>query len=84
MSYVVTDLCTKCLRCGPVCPVSCIHPAEGEDGLDAAQHVNIDPDECINCGACAAECPVEAIFAEEDLPADKKKFADENAKFFNE
>jgi ferredoxin/flavodoxin---NADP+ reductase len=84
MSYVVTDLCTKCLRCGPVCPVSCIHPAEGEDGLDTVKHVNIDPDECINCGACAAECPAEAIFAEEDLPADKKPFADENAKFYGE
>ena len=82
MAYVITDLCIKCMRCPPVCPVSCIHPAEGEDKLDQVQHLNIDPDECINCGACASECPSEAIFAEEDLPADKKPFAAENAKFF--
>jgi ferredoxin/flavodoxin---NADP+ reductase len=82
MAYVITDLCTKCLRCPPVCPVSCIHPAEGEPGLDDVQHLNIDRDECIDCGACAAECPTEAIFEEEDLPADKKPCAEENTQFF--
>jgi ferredoxin/flavodoxin---NADP+ reductase len=82
MAYVVTDLCIKCMRCPPVCPVTCIHPGEGEEGLDKVKHVNIDPDECISCGACAAECPVEAIFDADDLPADKKQFAAENAAFF--
>ena len=82
MTYVITDLCTKCLRCPPVCPVTCIHPSEGEEKLDEVKHLSSDPDECINCGACASECPSEAIFAEEDLPADKKPFVAENAKFF--
>jgi ferredoxin--NADP+ reductase len=70
------------LNCTGVCPVTCIHPAEGENGLDAASQVHIDPDECIDCGACASECPVEAIFPEEDLPADKKQFTEVNANYF--
>jgi len=39
----------------------------------------IDPDECIDCNLCLPECPVDAIFAEEDLPEDKKEFAPLNA-----
>jgi len=39
----------------------------------------IDPDECIDCTLCVAECPVEAIFAEDDVPADQKKFQAINA-----
>jgi ferredoxin len=37
------------------------------------------PDECIDCTLCVAECPVEAIFAEDDVPADQKKFQAINA-----
>ncbi|HOF18110.1 MAG TPA: ferredoxin family protein [Phycisphaerae bacterium] len=82
MAYVVTDACTKCMSCPPVCPVSCIHPAEGEEGLDAVSHVNIHPAECIDCGACAGVCPAEAIFPESDLPDEQRKFAAENAAYF--
>jgi ferredoxin len=39
----------------------------------------IDPDECIDCAVCIPECPVNAIFAEEDVPADQKKFIAINA-----
>jgi len=34
----------------------------------------IDPDECIDCAVCIPECPVNAIYAEEDLPADQMAF----------
>ena len=34
----------------------------------------IDPDECIDCAVCVAECPVNAIYAEEDTPADQQQF----------
>ena len=34
----------------------------------------IDPDECIDCTLCVAECPVEAIFAEDDVPANQRDF----------
>jgi ferredoxin len=39
----------------------------------------IDPDECIDCTLCVAECPVEAIFAEDDVPEDQRKFTKINA-----
>ncbi len=32
------------------------------------------PDECIDCAVCVAECPVNAIYAEEDVPADQQQF----------
>jgi ferredoxin len=34
----------------------------------------IDPDECIDCAVCIPECPVNAIYAEEDVPANQVKF----------
>ena len=39
----------------------------------------IDPSECIDCAVCVPECPVGAIFAEEDLPEDQRKFIAINA-----
>jgi ferredoxin len=39
----------------------------------------IDPDECIDCTLCVAECPVNAIYAEEDLPAEQQHFIALNA-----
>ena len=38
----------------------------------------IDPDECIDCTLCEPECPVEAIFSEDELPEDQKKFLELN------
>lgn len=82
MAYVVTDLCTKCLDCTRICPVTCIHPCEGEPGLDKVSQVFINPDECIDCGACASECPVHAIFSGDELPADRKGAAEINARHY--
>ena len=53
-------------------------------GCESAVHEHermlvIDPDECIDCTLCVAECPVEAIFAEDDVPADQKPFIALNA-----
>jgi ferredoxin len=39
----------------------------------------IDPDECIDCNLCVPECPVDAIFADDDVPEDKKEFTQLNA-----
>ena len=36
--------------------------------------MTIDPDECIDCAVCIPECPVNAIYAEEDVPADQLHF----------
>jgi ferredoxin len=54
-----------------VCPVDCFY--EGPNFLV------IHPDECIDCALCVPECPVDAIFAEDDLPADQKEFLALNA-----
>ena len=73
MAYVVTEACIKCkyTDCVDVCPVDCFH--EGPNFLV------IDPDECIDCTLCVPECPAEAIFAEDDVPADQQEFVTLNA-----
>jgi ferredoxin len=73
MTYVVTENCIKCKHtdCVDVCPVDCFK--EGPNMLV------IDPDECIDCAVCVPECPVDAIYAEDDLPADQKEFLALNA-----
>jgi Fe-S-cluster-containing hydrogenase component 2 len=39
---------------------------------------------CIDCAACEPVCPVSAIFFEDDVPEDQKKFTPINAKWFEE
>ncbi len=65
MTHVVTEACIRCkyTDCVDVCPVDCFR--EGPNFL------TIDPDECIDCAVCIPECPVNAIYAEEDVPADQ-------------
>ena len=41
--------------------------------------MTIDPDECIDCAVCIPECPVNAIYAEEDVPADQQHMTVLNA-----
>jgi NAD-dependent dihydropyrimidine dehydrogenase PreA subunit len=83
MAYVVTDACTKDFVCAAECATFAIHPNPGEPGADEASQVYINPDECIDCGNCISICPSGAIFAEDDLPADKAHFAARNAAYFN-
>lgn len=73
MTHVVTESCIRCkyTDCVEVCPVDCFK--EGPNFLV------IDPDECIDCAVCVSECPVEAIYAEEDLPAEMAPFIELNA-----
>jgi len=73
MTYVVTDNCIRCkyTDCVEVCPVDCFH--EGPNFLV------IDPEECIDCTLCEPECPAEAIFAEDDVPANMEHFTALNA-----
>ncbi|HEY8855992.1 MAG TPA: ferredoxin FdxA [Rugosibacter sp.] len=73
MTYVVTEACIKCkyTDCVDVCPVDCFH--EGPNFLV------IDPEECIDCTLCVAECPAEAIFAEDDVPAEQVQLIQINA-----
>ncbi|QQG46774.1 MAG: ferredoxin family protein [Candidatus Azosocius agrarius] len=72
MTFVVTEKCIRCkyTDCVEVCPVDCFH--EGNNFLV------INPDECIDCALCEPECPVEAIYSDDDLPADQYIFLDIN------
>jgi NAD-dependent dihydropyrimidine dehydrogenase PreA subunit len=76
VTYVITQACVDLLdkTCIGECPVDCIY--EGERML------YIQPDECVDCGACEPVCPVEAIFYENDLPADLKDYYRVNVEFF--
>jgi ferredoxin len=68
MTFVVGENCIKCkfTDCVEVCPVDCFY--EGPNFLV------IHPDECIDCALCEPECPANAIFSEDELPADQKDF----------
>ena len=78
MPYVITEACigVKDRACVDVCPVDCIY--EGED-----QHY-IHPDECIDCGACEPECPVNAIFPEDQVPAEWATYTQIDATWFTD
>src|SRR5260370_991456 len=78
MTYVIAEPCidVKDKACIEECPLDCIY--EGERML------YIHPDECVDCGACEPVCPVEAIFYEDDVPAQWAQFTAENAKFFGQ
>ncbi|MFJ6070864.1 ferredoxin [Streptomyces sp. NPDC093065] len=77
MTYVIAQPCVdvKDRACVDECPVDCIY--EGRRSL------YIHPDECVDCGACEPVCPVEAIFYEEDVPAQWHAYTRANAEFFD-
>ena len=95
MTYIITEHCvgTCDTACVEVCPVDCIHGPIDIKGagkevktlktLDGMQ-LYIDPEECIDCGACEPECPVDAIYDEDEVPKEYKKFLEINANFFKE
>lgn len=72
MAFYVTDNCIKCkyTDCVEVCPVDCFY--EGPNFLV------ISPDECIDCALCEPECPAEAIYSDDELPADQKHYIEIN------
>lgn len=78
MAYVITDPCVdvKDKACVEECPVDCIY--------EGTRTLYIHPDECVDCGACEPVCPTEAIYYEDDVPADQAQFTVINKEFFDE
>ncbi|MFI9332994.1 ferredoxin [Kitasatospora sp. NPDC052868] len=78
MTYVIAQPCVdvKDKACIEECPVDCIY-----EGL---RSMYIHPDECVDCGACEPVCPVEAIYYEDDTPAEWREYRTANADFFEE
>jgi NAD-dependent dihydropyrimidine dehydrogenase PreA subunit len=78
VTYVIAEPCVDVLdrSCVQECPVDCIY--------EGARALYIHPDECVDCGACEPVCPVEAIYYEDDLPADLTAYTEDNARFFTD
>jgi ferredoxin len=73
MTHVVSEACIRCkyTDCVDVCPT---------DAFRAGRNMLvISPDDCIDCAVCIPECPVNAIFHEDDLPSDQRKYIPINA-----
>jgi NAD-dependent dihydropyrimidine dehydrogenase PreA subunit len=86
MTYIIGEPCigTKDTACVDACPVDCIHPKKDEDGFDESQMLYINPEECIDCGACEPACPVTAIWPEDNVPEDQKKYIAMNYEYFGQ
>ena len=82
MAFVITDNCIKDALCVDACPVDCIHPRMDESSFDGVTQMYVDPSECIDCGACIPACTSDALFAFDDVPADKQQFIAANAAYF--
>jgi NAD-dependent dihydropyrimidine dehydrogenase PreA subunit len=79
MPTVITDACTKDMKCVEICPADCIHPRTDEPNYESEKQLFVDPDGCPDCGSCIAVCEFEAVYELDELPDDKKEFAEINA-----
>ena len=86
MAFVITEPCNGCKdqSCLAVCPVDAIHPGTiKEDGVTYDQFF-INSESCICCGLCEPECPVDAIFVDDEVPAQWSHFIRLNADFYTQ
>jgi NAD-dependent dihydropyrimidine dehydrogenase PreA subunit len=82
MAHVITDACIKDGLCLDSCPTGCIQPTKDDAKFEAASQLYINQEECIDCGACISTCESSAIFPADELPDDKKDFAEKNMAYF--
>jgi len=84
MAHIIAQPCigVKDTACVAVCPVDCIHPTKEEADFPNVDQLFIDNEVCIDCGLCVDECPVQAIFPQEDLPAEWVSFIEKNAAYY--
>jgi NAD-dependent dihydropyrimidine dehydrogenase PreA subunit len=78
MVYVIAEPCVDMLdrSCTDVCPVDCIY--------EGRRKLYINPDECIDCGACLTACPNDAVFHDDQLPAQWSGYLAVEAEFTGE
>lgn len=80
MTYVITEPCVdvRDRSCVDACPVDCIYEVQdtqlqhGDEGYRNMLYIH--PEECIDCGVCEPECPVEAIYHEQEVPENWRKY----------
>jgi NAD-dependent dihydropyrimidine dehydrogenase PreA subunit len=65
---IVADACEGVADCIPVCPVECIHWADGLINARGTRYVYIDAAVCIDCAACLSVCPIEGAILDEWRP----------------
>jgi ferredoxin--NADP+ reductase len=82
MAYVITRACIRAGDCVEACQVACIVHGPRDDKTWPIFY--IDPDACIDCGACVPVCPADAIFLQEDVPAEYADDIARNRRFFTE
>jgi ferredoxin len=82
MAYVIIDSCIKDALCVDACPTDCIHPKKDEEKFESATQMYIEANECIDCGACVSACTSNSIFPADELPDDKKDFAEKNVAYY--
>jgi ferredoxin len=82
MAYVVTDACIKDFLCVSECTTAAIAPAKENPAAATVSQVYINPDECIDCGSCSTICEHDAIFNQDELPAEKAQCAGANRAYF--
>ncbi|MFJ8441318.1 ferredoxin [Kitasatospora griseola] len=75
MTFVIALPCVdvKDKACVDECPIDCIY--------EGPRMLYVNTDECIDCGACEPVCPVEAIYYEDDVPAEWRRFTTANVEF---
>jgi ferredoxin len=82
MPHVITDDCIKDALCVDACPTDCIHPKKEDGKFESETQMYIDPNECIDCGACMSACNSNSIFPADELPDDKKEYAEKNGAYY--
>jgi len=84
MVYVITGACAKDDVCADACPEEAISAGTITVDGETYDQYFIDPSKCSECASCESVCPEMAIYSEDDLPANAKKFKAINTAFYKQ
>lgn len=85
MAYVIAKPCLSHCRmeCLDACENNAIHPNHEEQSFKKeVERLYIDAQKCEECENCSGVCPAGAIYHEDDLPANLKKYVKINENYF--